>query len=132
TTAGTTADEVAAFVADWSGGLGPPVVIDATGAAEAIEAGVDMVALTGRVAVVGMSGAQLGLRVGTFAEKEFDMLGVACCNDDEFGVAVDLVERHGAALDALITHEFDLDEAPEAIAFAIANPAEGMKVMVPN
>jgi threonine dehydrogenase-like Zn-dependent dehydrogenase len=132
TLAWSTADVVAAFVADWSGGIGPPVVIDATGAAEAIEAGVEMVALTGRVAVVGMSGAELGLRVGLFAEKEFDMLGVACCNDDEFGVAVDLVERHGPALQSLITHEFGLDEAPDAIAFAIANPAQVMKVMVRN
>jgi threonine dehydrogenase-like Zn-dependent dehydrogenase len=128
----TTADEVLAFVADWTDGDGPPVVVDATGAAEAIQTGVEMVALTGRVAVVGMSGAQLGLRIGTFAEKELDLLGVACCGNDEFIAAVDLVERHGDALQQLISHEFPLERAPAAIAFAIDNPATVMKVMVRN
>jgi threonine dehydrogenase-like Zn-dependent dehydrogenase len=128
----TRADEVQAFVADWTDGDGAPVVIDATGAAEAIESGIEMVALAGRVAIVGMSGAQLGLRVGMFAEKEIDILGVACCGDGEFAAAVDLVERHGEMLTRLITHEFSLEDAPAAIAFAIEHPAEVMKVMVRN
>jgi threonine dehydrogenase-like Zn-dependent dehydrogenase len=128
----TTEPEVQAFVADWTDDEGAPVVIDATGAAEAIEAGIEMVALAGRVAIVGMSGAQVAVRVGVFAEKEIDVLGVACCGDDEFVTAVDLVERHGEALKALITHEFPLEDAPAAIAFAIDNPAEVMKVMIRN
>ncbi len=128
----TTRDEVAAHVEEWAGADGAPVVIDATGAAEAIEAGVAMVALTGRVAVVGMSGQEIALRVGVFAEKEIDMLGVACCGDGEFATAVDLAERRADAMLTLVSHEFPLDDAPEAIAFAIANPAEVMKVIVRN
>ena len=72
------------------------------------------------------------MRVGVFAEKEIDMLGVACCGDGEFATAVDLAGRRAEALLTLVSHEFPLDGAPDAIAFAIANPAEVMKVMVRN
>jgi L-gulonate 5-dehydrogenase len=128
----TTRDEVLAHVSEWAGADGAPVVIDATGAAEAVQAAVEMVALTGRVTVVGMSGQEMAMRVGVFAEKEIDMLGVACCGDGEFATAVDLAGRRAEALLTLVSHEFPLDNAPEAIAFAIANPAEVMKVMVRN
>jgi L-gulonate 5-dehydrogenase len=115
---------------DWSGGEGPPVVFDATGAAEAIRAGVDMAASAGRVVIVGMSGAEVPLRVGSFTEKELDVLGTSCCDADEFGEAVALVERSVGALERLITHEFSLDRAGDALAFAIENPSEVMKVVV--
>ena len=36
----------------------------------------------------------------------------------------------GDAVEPLISHEYSLEEAPAAIAFAIANPAEAMKVLV--
>jgi threonine dehydrogenase-like Zn-dependent dehydrogenase len=55
---------------------------------------------------------------------------VSCCGDAEFADAVAVVERNGPALARLISHEFGLDQAPEAISFAISNPAEVMKVVI--
>ena len=55
---------------------------------------VDMAASAGRVVQVGMSGEEVSLRVGSFTEKELDMLGVCCCNGGEFGEAVEVVERN--------------------------------------
>jgi len=46
----------------------------------------------------------------------------------EFAEAVAVVERNSAPLARLISHEFPLDEAPEAIRFAMGHPAEVMKV----
>jgi threonine dehydrogenase-like Zn-dependent dehydrogenase len=114
----------------WSGGEGPAVVVDATGAPPAIRAAVDMAASAGRVVQVGMSGAEVALRVGSFTEKELDLLGVSCCNAGEFADAVDLVERHRDLLAGLITHEYPLDEAPEAIAYAMEHPIEVMKAVI--
>ena len=43
------------------------------------------------------------------------MLGVCCCGGGEFGEAVELVERNGDELASLVSHEFPLEEAPEAM-----------------
>ena len=103
---------------------------DATGAPAAVRAMVDMVASAGRAVQVGMSNEEAPIRVGVLTEKELDLLGVSCCGDQEFADAVAVVERNGAALGRLISHEFPLEQAPDAMSFAIANPAEVMKVVI--
>ena len=75
----TAADEVVAAARDWAGRGGPPVVIDATGVPAAVRAMVDMVASAGRAIQVGMSTAEVPLRIGSLTEKEIDVLGVSCC-----------------------------------------------------
>ena len=124
------ADEVVAFARRWAGPAGPPVAFDATGAAAATAAMVNMVASAGRAVQVGMSNEEAPIRVGSLTEKELDLLGVSCCGAAEFADAVAVVERSGDPLARLISHEFPLAEAPEAIRFAMSNPAEVMKVVI--
>jgi L-gulonate 5-dehydrogenase len=124
------ADRVAQLVRGWTGDQGPPVVVDATGAPGAVRAAVDMVSSAGRVVVVGMSPAEVPLRVGSFTEKEIDMLGVACCGSGEFGEAVGIVERNADVLERLVSHRFALEEAPDGLAYAMENPTEVMKVVI--
>ena len=123
-------DQVTDDCREWSGGEGPPLVFDATGAPDPIRAGVDMAASAGRVVVVGMSGEEVPLRIGTFTEKEIDMLGVSCCGSDEFGEAVRFVESHREQLERLISRRFPLERAPEALGYAMENPGEVMKVVI--
>jgi threonine dehydrogenase-like Zn-dependent dehydrogenase len=123
-------DQVVGACREWSGGEGPPLVFDATGAPDPIRAAVDMAASAGRVVVVGMSGEEVPLRIGTFTEKEIDMLGVSCCGSDEFGEAVSFVERNREPLERLISRRFPLEEAPEAVGYAMENPSEVMKVVI--
>jgi threonine dehydrogenase-like Zn-dependent dehydrogenase len=123
-------DQVVEACREWSGGEGPPLVIDATGVPDPIRAAVDMVASAGRVTVVGMSGEEVPLRIGTFTEKEVDILGVSCCGPEEFAEAVSFVEDNQNLLEPLITRRFSLERAPEALAFAMGNPAEVMKVVI--
>ena len=131
-------DEVVAFARKWGAPAGPPgpapagppVAIDATGAPTAVRAMVDMVASAGRAVQVGMSGEEVVLRLGSLTEKELDVLGVSCCGADEFGEAVAVVERNTPLLAPLISHRFALDQAPEAIRFAIENPTDVMKVVI--
>ena len=40
------------------------------------------------------------------------------------------MERNAEALKRLISHEFVLDQAPEAMRFAMSNPTEVMKVVI--
>ena len=115
---------------EWGGGEGPQVVIDATGVPAAVEAAVDLVTPAGRVVQVGMSGDSVTLRLGSFTEKELDVVGVACCGTGEFADAVELTERNAARLGQLVSHEFPLEEAPEALRFAMGHPDEVMKVVI--
>ena len=126
----TDRDQVVEDCREWSGGEGPPLVFDATGAPDPIRAAVDMAASAGRVVVVGMSGEEVPLRIGTFTEKEIDLLGVSCCGSDEFREAVGFVEAHRESLERLISRRFPLDEAPEAVGYAMDNPEEVMKVVI--
>jgi L-gulonate 5-dehydrogenase len=122
--------EVVAFARDWAGGEGVPVAVDATGVPQAVRAAVDMAASAGRVVQVGMSGEEVSLRVGSFTEKELDMLGVCCCGGGEFAEAVAAVERNPDMVRRLISHEFELEQAPAAMDFAMSNPSEVMKVVI--
>jgi threonine dehydrogenase-like Zn-dependent dehydrogenase len=126
----TDSAEVVRTAREWGGPGGPPVAIDATGAPAAVRAMIDMVASAGRAVQVGMSGEEVTIRLGSLTEKELDVLGVSCCNADEFGEAVAVVERNAAALEPLISHRFGLERAPEAVRFAMANPTEVMKVII--
>jgi threonine dehydrogenase-like Zn-dependent dehydrogenase len=122
--------EVVGLGREWAGDGGPPVVLDATGAPAAIRAAVDMAPSAGRVVIVGMGPAEVALRVGSFTEKELDVLGTSVCTAEEFGAAVALVERNGARLEPLVTHEFAFDRAPEALVYAMENPTDVMKAVI--
>lgn len=123
-------DQAVADARRWAGPDGPPVVFDATGAAGAVHAMLEMVASAGRAVQVGMSNQEVPLRVGLLTEKELDLLGVCCCGASEFAQAVGVVERHGPALAQLVSHRFALAEAPDALRFAIDNPTQVMKVVI--
>jgi threonine dehydrogenase-like Zn-dependent dehydrogenase len=114
----------------WSGGAGPGVAIDATGVPAAVRAMVDMLASAGRAAQVGMSSHEVTLRIGSLTEKELDVLGVSCCTREDFAEAVAVVERNPEVVATMISHEFTLANAPEAMAFAMSNPTEVMKVVI--
>jgi threonine dehydrogenase-like Zn-dependent dehydrogenase len=128
----TDAADVVAQARAWAGDGGPPVVIDATGVPAAVRAMVDMVASAGRAVQVGMSPDEVPLRIGSLTEKELDLLGASCCQPGEFAEAVAVVERHPEAMARLVSHEFPLAQAPEALRFAMSNPTEVMKVMIRN
>jgi threonine dehydrogenase-like Zn-dependent dehydrogenase len=122
--------EVVARAREWGGEAGPPVAVDATGVPAAVRAMVDMVASAGRAVQVGMSTAEVPLRIGSLTEKELDVLGVSCCNSSDFAEAVGVVERNADAVARMVSHEFALSQAPEALRFAMSNPTEVMKVVI--
>jgi L-gulonate 5-dehydrogenase len=115
---------------DWAGAEGPHVVIEATGVPALVRTAMEIVGHGGRVVVVGLSSDDASLRVGDLPFRELDLLGVSCCGAGEFADAVDLVGRHRDVLAPLVTHEFALEEAPEAIAYAMEHPADVMKAVV--
>jgi threonine dehydrogenase-like Zn-dependent dehydrogenase len=115
---------------EWAGSEGPEVVVEATGVPELVRSAMEIVGHGGRVVVVGLSSDDAPLRVGDLPFRELDLLGVSCCGADEFAEAVQLVGCRRDVVAPLVTHQFSLEEAPQAIEYAIRHPVEAMKVVV--
>src|SRR5262249_43292416 len=107
---------------EWAGGDGPEVVIEATGVPGLVKPAMELVASAGRVVVVGLSADAAPVRIGALPFKEIDVLGVSCCGRAEFSEAVDLVRRRKHAAAGLVTHDFGLEQAPEAFVYAMEHP----------
>jgi 2-desacetyl-2-hydroxyethyl bacteriochlorophyllide A dehydrogenase len=122
--------DVVAAARDWAGGDGPQLVVDCTGVPAAIRDGVDMVAPTGRVVIVGISHTEVGLPVNAFTEREIDVLGATVCAADDFAEAVAVAGRRADHVRRLITHRRPLEEAPEAVAHAMAHPDDVLKLVI--
>jgi len=115
---------------DWTGGEGPPLVVETSGEPGVLPQAIEMVSSAGRVVVVGMSSGTAAVRPGAFPEKEIDVIGTSCATADDFRTAVRLVSAHSASLAALFSHHFPLERAAEAFEFAMKRPQDAIKIVV--
>jgi threonine dehydrogenase-like Zn-dependent dehydrogenase len=122
-------EDTNAAIEQWVGGEGPTIVFDATGVPSVIRQSIDLVVSSGRVVIVGISDQEVSIPVIEFTRKELTVLG-SRNNAGIFGDAVALVQRNQDRVRFLITHRFRLEEAPEAVEFALANPAAAEKVIL--
>jgi threonine dehydrogenase-like Zn-dependent dehydrogenase len=123
-------DDVVGEARAWAGGEGPQVVFDAVGIPTVLQQAVDLVVSAGRVVVVGISEHRVELSINTFTAKEIDVLGTSVCDAAAFEEAAAIVGRNADLVSKLISRTYPLEEAPEAIAWAMANPQEALKVVV--
>jgi threonine dehydrogenase-like Zn-dependent dehydrogenase len=122
--------ELTAAVAAHGGPDGPDVVLDTTGRAALLPTVLEVAGHGGRVAVVGLTSATAPTSPGPIPFKELDVLGVSCCLREEFAAAADLVARHPALVDSLVSHVFPLDEVAGALRLLDERPTEAFKVLV--
>ena len=123
------ADAVAA-ARDWAGTAGPPVVFECVGVPATVRQAVDMVSSAGRVVIVGIGHAEVRLPINAFTERELSLLGSTVCTRENFTEAIRIVGAHREAVARLITHERPLADAADAVAHAMANPGEVMKLVI--
>jgi L-gulonate 5-dehydrogenase len=121
---------VAEQVRDWAGADGPAVLIETTGVPAVVRSAFDVVAPAGRLVLVALSHHEVSLPLMDFPIRELDVLGVSCCNADEFAAAVDLVRRNEDAVARLITDEFAFERAPEALRYVAGGSPELMKAVI--
>ena len=126
----TQEQDVVGAVRAWAGPEGPELVVDCTGVPGAIRSGVDWVAPTGRMVIVGISHAEVSLPVNAFTDREIDVLGSTVCTAEDFAEAVVIAGRHAEQVSRLVTHRRPLEEAPAAIEHAMAHPGEVMKLVI--
>jgi threonine dehydrogenase-like Zn-dependent dehydrogenase len=115
---------------DWTGGEGPPLVVETSGEAGVVPQAVEMVSAAGRVVVVGMSSGTVPVRPGAFPEKEIDVIGSSCATAGDFRDAIKLVAANRAAVAELFSHHFPLARAAEAFEFAMSRPQDAIKIVV--
>lgn len=113
----TTTEDLMAAIQDFTHGDGARIVLEATGVPAVIAATLDLVAPTGTVVIVGVSGEQVCLPVGIFTRKELTVLG-SRNSTAKFPLAVDVVRRHRSVLQEFVSHRFPLEQAAEAIRLA--------------
>ena len=90
---------------------GPTVVFEAVGSDETIAEAVGLVSPAGRVVLVGLYGSPVEFTPIEIIRREFDLLG-SRNSSGMFPHALSLIETGKVQLGPLITHRFDLEEAP--------------------
>ena len=114
----------------WAGTAGPPAVFECVGVPGTVRQAVDMVSSAGRVVIVGIGREEVSLPINAFTERELSILGSTVSTHEDFAEAIRIVGAHREAVARLITHERPLDDAVDAIAHAMANPDEVMKLVI--
>lgn len=102
-----------ALLADLTEGMGPEIVIEATGVPASIENAIRIVAPAGRIVQVGISTRTVQIRVKDITDKEIDLRG----SRNSLGLipaGLALLHRHPDAAAALLTHTFPLDRIADA------------------
>jgi len=125
----TATSDLAAAVADFTGGAGATVVLDATGVPELIRSAFDLVAHSGSIVIVGISEKDVQIPVIQFSRKEVNVYG-SRNNNGVFGRAVELVRAHQEEVRSWITHRISLEELPDMIAYGAAHPETVEKMIV--
>lgn len=118
-----------AWVREWSGGEGPTLVVEATGAAASLAAGLDLVVSAGRVVAVGISTDRLDLAMGVLPYKELDLVG-SRNSRDLFPEAIAFTGRHEKLAEELITHRVPFARAHEALEQAARSDGQVGKILV--
>ena len=130
-TADTTPEQRAEHLRDATGGVGPNVVIDASGAVAAIEEYLPLVAPGGVYSIPGIAEPRRPLSIDLFAQfarKSVALQGVWVSDTDHLWQAVQLVLARDYPFEKLVTHTFALDDATEALQTG-AKP-EAIKVVI--
>jgi L-iditol 2-dehydrogenase len=110
-------------------GSGADVVLECSGAAEAVGEAVEMVRKGGRVAVIGIPLEDARLPMPRLVLDEIDVVGVRA-TAGEMPRAIELVARGRIRLRELITHRFALEDFADAYATFTERRDGALKVIV--
>jgi (R,R)-butanediol dehydrogenase / meso-butanediol dehydrogenase / diacetyl reductase len=117
------------WVDDWTGGAGAEVVFEVSGSAAGITEAVGLLAVRGRLVVVGIHSEARAVDLHRFFWRELTMVGARVYERADYDSAIDLIHSGRIPAGALITHVEPLDRAPEAFA-ALERRGATMKVLL--
>ncbi len=126
----TTTPDVAARLAELTGGDLPTAVFDATGNAGSMAAGFHYPASGGRLVFVGLFPGDVTFNDPNFHRRELTLLGSRNSRPEDFRRIITLVESGRVDTNPWITHRASIDEVPDRFA-GWTDPAAGvLKAMI--
>jgi 2-desacetyl-2-hydroxyethyl bacteriochlorophyllide A dehydrogenase len=123
-----TATDVAAYVEDWTGGVGADVAFEVSGAAAGVGTAVDVLAVRGRLVVVAIHPTPREVNLHRVFWRELEILGVRVYQRADFEEAVRLLTVGAVPADRLISAVVALPEVMAA--FAALESGTTVKVLV--
>jgi (R,R)-butanediol dehydrogenase / meso-butanediol dehydrogenase / diacetyl reductase len=121
--------DVAAEVDAWTGGAGAAVAFEVSGSAAGIESAVHLLAVRGRLVVVGIHNQPRPVDLFRFFWRELTMVGARVYQRVDYDTAIELLMREAVPAGALISRVVPLDNASAAFA-ALDGRGDVMKVLV--
>ncbi|PVD52952.1 sorbitol dehydrogenase [Terrimonas sp.] len=121
--------DVAAAIADLTGGDGPDVVIEAVGSYDTYKLAVELVSYTGRVVYIGYSKKPVDYNTGTFVRKEIEIFGSRNCLGD-FPEVIRYLESGKFPAEAVISKTVSLQDSGDALKGWAENRGNITKIMV--
>lgn len=121
----------AAAVAEFTGGNGYDVTIEAVGSPGTFQNCLDAACFGGRMVLIGVSKAPIDDFFFTIIQKkELNVFGSRNALKEDFLELIDLVSSGGVDLEKIITHEYAWTDAPRAFADFSANAGRMLKVVL--
>lgn len=125
--------DLAATVAEATGGRGVDVIVDTTpGAAGMLVQAIELAKVGGTIVAAGMKGKRPvpNLFSDQIITKELTIRGVLSASSEAFAQAIRLIESGRYPLDRMLTHSFGLEDARQAIDTLAGVGADGDSICV--
>ena len=123
-------EDVHARLMEYTGGLGPDVVIEAVGSAPTYVMAVQEVAFTGRVVYIGYAKSEVSFQTKLFVQKELDIRGSRNALPEDFRAVVRYLQQGRCPTDKLVTYEVSLGQAGEMLQRWADDPAKVFRILV--
>lgn len=120
--------DVVAATEEWTNGAGVEVAFEVSGAAAGVTTAVQLLAVRGRLVLVGIHSAPREVDLFRIFWRELTLIGARVYEPGDFDTAVQLLSTGQIPAEALISHVTPLDNAAEA--FAILERGGAMKVLI--
>jgi len=121
--------DLVAWTDEWTGGAGAAVVFEVSGTAAAITTATQLLAVRGRLVVVGIHSEPRAVDLHRFFWRELTMIGARVYDRDDYDTAIDLIHSGLLPVDALISHIEPLNRAADAFA-ALERRGATMKILL--
>ncbi len=117
------------YVREATNGRMAELVVEASGATEAVKSCLSLVSYAGAIAITGWPKEEIALKTELITKKELDALG-SRNSHDEFPEAIDMITSGAVTANELISKQVSIEEAPDAIIEQVNHPERYLKINV--
>ena len=129
-TVNVTREDLNAIIAEETDGVGADFVMEASGNVQAVQQAVDIVRMGGTISVVGLHETPVpNLDMGNIVVRDLNLI-TSVASPNAFKQTIRLMEKRKIDARPLISHEFALADAAQALNVQETRPAERTKIQL--